>query len=203
MNWNFSAWSIRNPVAPILLFIVLTALGLMSFATLPITRFPNIDVPLVSVSVTDPGVAPSELETQVTKRIEDAVANISGVKNVMSTITEGNSQTTVEFRLEVTPPPQANFGAFPSDPSIFDQVQFQDFSFDPAGIGFEPPQWRFGNGATGSGFFPTHRYAADGDYLVEETVTTLDGRSASTSRTLQVRTRDVAITRFQAPVSTR
>ncbi len=68
---------------------------------LPVTRFPNIDVPLVSVVVTDPGVAPSELETQVTKRIEDAVSNISGVKNVTSTITEGNSQTLVEFRLEV------------------------------------------------------------------------------------------------------
>ncbi len=101
MNWNFSAWSIRNPIAPILLFVVLVVLGLMSFSSLPITRFPNIDVPLVSVTVTDPGVAPSELETQVTKRIEDAVSNISGVKNVMSTITEGNSQTTVEFRLEV------------------------------------------------------------------------------------------------------
>ena len=101
MNWNFSAWSIRNPVPAILLFVVLTALGLMAFAKLPITRFPNIDVPLVSVVVTDPGVAPSELETQVTKRVEDAVANLSGVKNVTSTITEGNSQTLVEFRLEV------------------------------------------------------------------------------------------------------
>ena len=101
MTWNFSAWSIRNPIPPILLFIVLMVLGLMSFSKLPVTRFPNIDVPIVSVSVNDPGVAPSELETQVTKRVEDAVANISGVKNVTSTITEGNSQTMVEFRLEV------------------------------------------------------------------------------------------------------
>jgi multidrug efflux pump subunit AcrB len=98
---NVSAWSIRNPIPAILLFIVLVALGLMSFAKLPVTRFPNIDVPLVNVTVVDPGVAPSELETQVTKRVEDAVANISGVKNVISTVTEGNSQTTVEFRLEV------------------------------------------------------------------------------------------------------
>jgi multidrug efflux pump subunit AcrB len=101
MSWNFSAWAIRNPVPPILLFIVLFILGLMSFEKLPVTRFPNIDVPLVDVTVTDPGVAPSELETQVTKRVEDAVANISGVKNVTSTITEGNSQTVIEFRLEV------------------------------------------------------------------------------------------------------
>ncbi len=98
---NISAWSIRNPVPAILLFIVLVALGLMAFAKLPVTRFPNIDIPLVSVTVTDPGVAPSELETQITKRIEDAVANISGVKNVISQLTEGMSQTTVEFRLEV------------------------------------------------------------------------------------------------------
>ena len=101
MNWNISAWSIRNPIPSILLFIVLMALGLMSFASLPITRFPNIDLPIVSVTVVDPGVAPSELENQVTKKVEDAVANIAGVKNVMSTITEGRSQTVVEFRLEV------------------------------------------------------------------------------------------------------
>ncbi len=98
---NISAWSIRHPVPAILLFIVLVALGLMSFSKLPVTRFPNIDIPLVSVTVTDPGVAPSELETQITKRVEDAVANISGVKNVISTLTEGTSQTVVEFRLEV------------------------------------------------------------------------------------------------------
>ncbi|HEV7252525.1 MAG TPA: efflux RND transporter permease subunit [Mesorhizobium sp.] len=103
MNWNFSAWAIRNPVPPILLFIVLTALGVMSFMSLPVTRFPNIDIPLVAVTVVDPGAAPSELETQVTREIEDAVANISGVKNVTSTVTEGQSQTLVEFRLEVEP----------------------------------------------------------------------------------------------------
>ena len=98
---NVSAWSIRNPIPAILLFIVLVALGLMAFSGLPVTRFPNIDIPLVSVTVTDPGVAPSELKTQITKRIEDAVANISGVKNVITELTKGVSKTTVEFRLEV------------------------------------------------------------------------------------------------------
>ncbi|MBL8584471.1 MAG: efflux RND transporter permease subunit [Rhizobiaceae bacterium] len=101
MNWNISAWSIRNPVPAVLLFIVLTVLGLIAFSKLPVTRFPNIDIPLVAVTVVDPGVAPSELETQVTKRVEDAVSNITGVKSVTSTITEGNSQTVVEFRLEI------------------------------------------------------------------------------------------------------
>jgi multidrug efflux pump subunit AcrB len=101
VNWNFSAWSIRNPVPPILLFVALVALGLMSFSKLPVTRMPNVDIPLVSITVTDPGVAPSELETQITKRVEDAVANVNGVKNVISTLTEGMSQTVVEFRFEV------------------------------------------------------------------------------------------------------
>ncbi len=101
MNVNFSAWSIRKPVPAILLFVVLCVLGLLSFSKLPVTRFPNIDVPLVSVVVTQAGAAPAELESQVSKRVEDAVANIAGVKHVMSTLTDGQSQTLIEFRLEV------------------------------------------------------------------------------------------------------
>lgn len=98
---NFSAWAIRNPVAPLLAFFMLMVLGWQSFNSLPITRFPNIDVPLVAVVVAQPGAAPAEMETQVTKEVEDAVSGISGVKNVTSTITDGNSQTLVEFRMEV------------------------------------------------------------------------------------------------------
>ncbi|AWI58210.1 ABC transporter permease [Sinorhizobium fredii USDA 205] len=98
---NFSAWSIRNPVAPILAFFVLVVLGWQSFNSLPITRFPNIDVPIVSIVVTQSGAAPAELETQVTKEIEDAVAGISGVDHIESTITDGTSTTAVIFRMEV------------------------------------------------------------------------------------------------------
>ena len=98
---NFSAWSIRNPIAPILIFFMLTVLGWQSFKTLPITRFPNIDVPIVAVTVAQSGAAPAELETQVTKEIEDAVAGITGVKNVTSTVTDGVSTTAIEFRMEV------------------------------------------------------------------------------------------------------
>lgn len=101
MNWNISSWSIRHPVPPILLFVVLVALGVYSFFTLPITRFPNIDVPVISVTVTQSGAAPSELETQVTKRVEDAIAGVTGLKHVTSTITDGQSVTAAEFRLEV------------------------------------------------------------------------------------------------------
>ena len=98
---NFSAWSIRNPVAPLLLFFILMVLGWQSFNSLPITRFPNIDVPVVAVSVSQFGAAPAEVETQVTKEIEDAVAGIAGVKNVSSTVTDGMSTTVIEFRMDV------------------------------------------------------------------------------------------------------
>lgn len=98
---NFSAWSIKNPIAPLLAFFMLMVLGWQSFNTLPITRFPNIDVPLVSIVVAQPGAAPAEMETQVTKEIEDGVAGITGVKNVSSTVNDGVSTTIVEFRMEV------------------------------------------------------------------------------------------------------
>lgn len=100
MALNVSAWAIRKPVPSIVLFVVLTAIGLFTFDRLPITRMPNIDVPIVSVVVTQPGAAPSELETQVTKRVETAVAGVQGVKHITSSITEGSSITTVEFQLE-------------------------------------------------------------------------------------------------------
>ena len=103
MRLNISAWAIRNPVSPLVMFAVLLLLGIMSFRALPITRFPNIDVPIIAVTVTQSGAAPSELETQVTKLVEDAVANITGVKHIISTLTDGASVTAMEFRLEINP----------------------------------------------------------------------------------------------------
>jgi len=99
MRLNISAASIRHPIPGVVLFVVLTILGLFSFVELPVTRFPNIDVPLVSVRVSEAGAAPSELETQVTKRIEDSVANLTGVKHVTSTVSDGLSTTAIEFHL--------------------------------------------------------------------------------------------------------
>ncbi len=100
MSLNISAWSIRNPIPPLVLFTVLVLLGLFSFGKLPITRFPNIDVPIVSITVNQSGAAPTELETQVTKKIEDGVAGVAGVKHISSAISDGASVTTIEFRLE-------------------------------------------------------------------------------------------------------
>lgn len=97
---NFSAWSIRNPIAPLLAFALLVFVGIQAFYKLPITRFPNIDVPVVSITVTQSGASPAELEMQVTKEIEDAVASISGIDEIQSTVTDGQSQTVVVFRIE-------------------------------------------------------------------------------------------------------
>jgi len=98
---NFSAWSIRNPIAPLLGFFILMILGWQSFNALPITRFPSIDIPLVAVTVVQPGAAPAEMETQITKVIEDAVAGLTGAKNITSNVVDGLSTTAVEFSLDI------------------------------------------------------------------------------------------------------
>ncbi|MFZ3581142.1 efflux RND transporter permease subunit [Loktanella sp. DJP18] len=96
---NMSTWAIRNPVPPIAAFLVLVIVGLAAFRGLPVTQFPNIDVPIITVSVGQPGAAPSELITQVTKPIEDSISAITGVKHITSVATDSSSQTTVEFEL--------------------------------------------------------------------------------------------------------
>lgn len=106
-----------------------------------------------------------------------------------------------EFQLDQTPPPRSGFYFGPGDPSTFDTIQFNDSSIDPGGIGIESATWTFGDGATATGCCPTHRYATDGDYTVELTATTFDGRSGSASQTVHVSTHDVAITRLSAPTT--
>lgn len=107
----------------------------------------------------------------------------------------------VTFHLDVAPNPVAELYYYPGDPNSFDTIQFYDQSNDPAGAGISSRVWDFGDGATSTQQYPTHRYAADGDYTVHLAVTTTDGRTASTSQVLQVRTHDVAITRLAVPNS--
>jgi len=97
MRLNVSAWSIRRPIPAVVAFAVLTILGLVSFRSMSITRFPNIDIPIVQVLITQSGAAPSELESQVTKKVEDAVASLNGVWHLISTVTDGSSSTIVQF----------------------------------------------------------------------------------------------------------
>ncbi len=84
---------------------------------------------------------------------------------------------------------------------MFDVVQFIDQSYDPGGVGFASFEWNFGDGTTAAVQYPTHQYAADNDYTVQHSVTTADGRTASTSQVVHVRTHDVAITRFAVPIA--
>src|SRR3954469_8332929 len=100
MNFrNISSWCIRNPVAPIVLFVGLMLAGLIAFARMQVNNAPDIDFPAAIVSVSQPGAAPNEMETQVTQRVESAVRGITGVDEINSTIKEGNSTTFVSFEL--------------------------------------------------------------------------------------------------------
>jgi PKD repeat protein len=102
--------------------------------------------------------------------------------------------------LEVAPDPVANFSWYPSDASTVDTVTFFDQSSDPGGNPIQSSTWDLGDGTTiAAGQPATHRYATDGDYSVKLTTTTTDGRTASVSRTVSVRTHDVGITTFSVP----
>ncbi|MFP5454996.1 MAG: efflux RND transporter permease subunit, partial [Alphaproteobacteria bacterium] len=96
---NISAWAIRNPIPPIVLFLGLTLAGLISFARLDINQMPDISFPGVSVEILQPGAAPTEMETQITRRVEAAVSSIGNVKSITSYVSEGLSGTNIEFQL--------------------------------------------------------------------------------------------------------
>src|SRR3954465_9218378 len=100
MNFrNISSWCIRNPVFPIVLFVGLMLAGLIAFARMQVNNAPDIDFPAAIVSVSQPGAAPNELETQVTQRVESAIRGIAGVDEINSPVSEGNSTTFVSFEL--------------------------------------------------------------------------------------------------------
>src|SRR5271166_461956 len=99
MRFNVSAWSIRRPIPAVVALAVLAILGIVSFRTMSITRFPNIDIPVVRVLITQSGAAPAELESQVTKKVEDSVASLNGVWHIVSTVTDGSSSTIVQFKV--------------------------------------------------------------------------------------------------------
>ena len=100
MALNISAWSIRNPLPSVLFSIILLILGYISFTKLAVTRLPSADIPVISVAVAQFGAAPAELESQVTKTIEDGVSGVEGVRHISSSITDGLSVTTIQFALE-------------------------------------------------------------------------------------------------------
>jgi PKD repeat protein len=127
----------------------------------------------------------------------------NGDYTVQLTVTTWDGRTasaarTVSVR---TPDPVAQFGFNPPDPNPFDAVYFYNYSFDPAYAGIATCAWNLGDGTVidSCDYYVYHQYAGDGDYLVTLTVTTVDGRTASTMQTVMVRTHDVAIVTFKAP----
>jgi multidrug efflux pump subunit AcrB len=96
---NISSWCIQNPVPPIVLFIGLLLAGLVAFLRMDVNNFPDIEFPAAMVTVSQPGAAPSEMENQVTQRVEAAARGLTGVEEINSTVREGNSQTFVSFQL--------------------------------------------------------------------------------------------------------
>uniref|UniRef100_A0A809DWE1 RND transporter n=1 Tax=Ralstonia solanacearum TaxID=305 RepID=A0A809DWE1_RALSL len=97
---NFATWSIRNPVPALLLFILLTLAGLYGFRELPIANLPDLDLPTVTISLTQPGAAPAQLETEVARKVENSLATLSGIKHMRTSITDGQVSITLEFILE-------------------------------------------------------------------------------------------------------
>ncbi|PAX08057.1 efflux RND transporter permease subunit [Sphingomonas lenta] len=96
---NISAWAIRNPVPPLVLFLALTLAGIVSFMRLDVNNEPDIDFPVAIIVISQPGAAPTELNTQVTQRVEAAVRSLEGIDEINSTVTEGNSQTVVQLAI--------------------------------------------------------------------------------------------------------
>ena len=100
MNFrNVSSWCIRNPVFPIVLFVGLMLAGLIAFARMQVNNAPDVDFPAAIVSISQPGAAPNEVETQITQRVESAIRGVNGVDEINSNVTEGNSFTFVTFQL--------------------------------------------------------------------------------------------------------
>ncbi len=97
---NFATWSIRQPIPPIVAFILLTLAGIYGFKHLNITDLPDMDFPAVTVTAVMQGASASQLETEVTRKIENAVATVGDIEHITSTVTEGVSTTVVMFHLE-------------------------------------------------------------------------------------------------------
>jgi multidrug efflux pump subunit AcrB len=96
---NISAWAIRHPVTPLVLFTVLTFMGVVAFIRLPVNLNPDITFPMVNVTINQPGAAPTELETQIAQKIEGSIASVGGVRNMTTWISEGQVYTTIEFQI--------------------------------------------------------------------------------------------------------
>ncbi len=99
-GFNVSAWSIRNPIPAVMLFILLTLAGMMAFSSMKVQNFPDLDVPTISISTNLPGAAPEQLETEVARKLENGIASLQGLKHTYTKVQDGGVTVTAEFRLE-------------------------------------------------------------------------------------------------------
>lgn len=97
---NLSAWSIRNPIPAAMLFVLLTLAGLLAFRSMKVQNFPDMDLPVVMVTAALPGAAPGQLESDVARKIENAIATTQGLKHITTTLTDGSATISAEYRLE-------------------------------------------------------------------------------------------------------
>lgn len=97
---NVSSWSIKNPIPAVMLFVMLTFAGVLSFKSMKVQNFPDLELPTVTVSASLPGAAPAQLETEVARKIENALAPLQGLKNIYTKVQDGGVTITAEFRLE-------------------------------------------------------------------------------------------------------
>jgi len=97
---NVSAWSIRNPIPAVMLYVLLTVAGLIAFSAMKVQNFPDLDVPTISITANMPGAAPSQLETDVARKLENSLAPLQGLKHITTKVQDGVVSITAEFRME-------------------------------------------------------------------------------------------------------
>lgn len=98
-RFAISSWAIRSPIPVAVLFIGLVIAGLIAYAGLPVKQYPNVQFPVVGITVTQNGAAPGEMETQITRPVEDAVSSVTGITGLQSVVTQGVSTTSVQFEI--------------------------------------------------------------------------------------------------------
>jgi multidrug efflux pump subunit AcrB len=97
---NVSAWCIRNPIAAIMFFVLLCFAGVLGYQNMKVQNFPDLDVPNITITASLPGASPAQLETDVARKIENAIASLEGLKNIYTKVQDGVATVTAEFRLE-------------------------------------------------------------------------------------------------------
>ncbi|MBX3653844.1 MAG: efflux RND transporter permease subunit [Ramlibacter sp.] len=97
---NVSSWSIKNPIPAVMLFVMLTFAGMLSFNAMKVQNFPDIDLPTVTVTASLPGASPGQLENDVARKLENTMATLQGLKHIYTKVQDGVVTLTAEFRLE-------------------------------------------------------------------------------------------------------